>query len=165
MKIKKIAFIDEFRKFITRGNVVDLAVGVIIGASFQSIVSSVVSDLIMPLVGWLFGDIDFSNLFIVLGKLPENADPAKLSSLSYVRDELGCAVFAYGAFITAVINFLILAFVICLLVKGINAVKSKFERKEEVAEENAEPTTKTCPYCKTEINIEATRCPHCTSEL
>jgi large conductance mechanosensitive channel len=137
-------FLDEFKKFITRGNVMDLAVGVIIGGAFTSIVTSLNEDIIMPIIG-IFGGIDFSNLMIALGT-GENAPMLK-----------------YGNFITAVINFLITALVIFCMVRALNKVNDMFSKKEE--ETAAEPTTKICPFCKSEIPIDATRCPHCTSEL
>lgn len=159
---KATGFFAEFKKFIMRGNVIDLAVGVIIGAAFQAIVNSLVKDIITPLIGCITGNTDFSNLFIILGST-EGLDPTKLGSLTYVRDEMGIAVFAYGSFITAIINFLILAFCIFLLVKGINALHDLGKKKEEAAP--AAPTTKKCPFCCSDISIEATRCPHCTSQL
>lgn len=137
-------FIAEFKKFITRGNVMDMAVGVIVGGAFTAIVTSLNKDILTPLLG-IFGGMDFSNLMVKLGS-GENAP-----------------VLMYGNFITAVINFLITAFVIFCLVKGINSVNEKFSKKEEEAP--AAPTTKKCPYCKSEIDIDATKCPHCTSEL
>jgi large conductance mechanosensitive channel len=137
-------FLDEFKKFITRGNVMDLAVGVIIGGAFTSIVTSLNEDIIMPIIG-IFGGIDFSNLMIALGT-GKNAPMLK-----------------YGNFITAVINFLITALVIFCMVRALNKVNDMFSKKEE--ETAAEPTTKICPFCKSEIPIDATRCPHCTSEL
>ena len=146
----------EFKEFIMRGNVVDLAVGVIIGGAFGAIVSSLVDDIIMPVISLLTKGIDFANLFIQL------SGDEKYATLEAAK-EAGVAVIAYGNFIAAVINFLIMALVIFLLVKGINKARS-IGRKEEPAEEEA-PTTKTCPFCKSEIAIEATRCPHCTSEI
>ena len=137
-------FVEEFKKFITRGNVIDMAVGVIIGGAFTSIVTSLNADILTPLLG-VFGGIDFSHLQIVLGAGEE------------------APVLAYGNFITAVINFLVTALVIFCLVKFINALNDKFSPKKEEAP--AAPTTKKCPYCMSEIAIEATRCPHCTSQL
>ena len=154
-------FFGEFKEFILRGNVIDLAVGVIVGGAFQKIVQSVVNDLIMPLVGMLL-KTDFSSLYIPLfdtAKYPELAGAA----LAVVRDEKGLPVFAYGSFLTQLINFLIMAFIIFLMVKGINSLAKLRHKKEEEVEE--EPTTKTCPFCCTEIDIKATRCPHCTSQL
>lgn len=136
------AFIKEFKEFISRGNVMDMAVGVIIGGAFTAIVTSLVNDILMPVLSLITGGLDFTSLCIVLGE-GENA-----------------ATLNYGAFIAAIINFLLIAFVIFLLVKMIN----KFSRKKK-EEEPAPVTTKTCPFCKEEISIDATRCPHCTSEL
>ncbi|MDD6284293.1 MAG: large conductance mechanosensitive channel protein MscL [Firmicutes bacterium] len=163
IKKKTTGFFAEFKKFIMRGNVIDLAVGVIIGAAFQAIVNSLVNDIINPILG-LFVGTDFSNLFIPLGST-DGLDPTKLNSLSYVRDEMGVAVFAYGSFITAIINFLILAFCIFLLVKGINALYELGTKKNAKEAAPAAPTVKKCPFCCSEIDIKATRCPHCTSEL
>ena len=137
-------FIEEFKKFIMRGNVMDMAVGVIVGGAFTSIVTSLNQDILTPVLG-IFGGTDFSNLKVTLGS-GENAP-----------------VLCYGNFITAVINFLITAFVIFVLVKAINKIGDKLLRKEEEAP--PEPTTKICPYCRSEIAKEATRCPHCTSNL
>lgn len=136
-------FIEEFKKFIMRGNVMDMAVGVIVGGAFTSIVTSLNEDILTPILG-IFGGTDFSNLKITLG----------------VTDS--APVLTYGNFITAVINFLITALVIFVLVKAINAIGDKMPHKEEAP---AEPTTKMCPYCRSEIDKEATRCPHCTSQL
>lgn len=134
-------FISEFKKFIMRGNVMDMAVGVIVGGAFTAIVTSLNQDILTPILG-IFGGTDFSNLVLKLGT-GENAP-----------------VLMYGNFITAIINFLITAFVIFCLVKGINAINDRFVKKEDKPEA---PTTKKCPYCKSEIAIDATRCPHCTS--
>lgn len=142
--LKNKGLIEEFKKFIMRGNVMDMAVGVIVGGAFTAIVTSLNQDILTPILG-LFGGMDFSYLTLKLGT-GENAP-----------------VLMYGNFITAVINFLITAFVIFMLVKAINAVNDKFTKKEEEAP--ATPTTKKCPYCMSEIAIEATRCPHCTSQL
>lgn len=137
---------EEFKKFIMRGNVMDMAVGVIVGGAFTAIVTSLNKDILTPILG-VFGGIDFSHLSITLGE--GEAAP----------------VLAYGNFITAVLNFLITAFVIFLLVKAINVINDRLTKKEETKEEPAAPTTKTCPYCKSAIAIDATRCPHCTSTL
>ncbi len=131
-------FLKEFKEFALKGNVMDLAIGVIIGAAFQAIVTSLTSDIISPIIG-LFADTDFNDM------------TAKIRNVD-IR---------YGAFITAVINFVIMALVIFLFLKVINKL-SNLSKKDEIA---AEPTTKKCPYCCTEIDIKATRCPHCTSEL
>ena len=148
-------FISEFKTFIMRGNVIDLAVGVIIGGAFQKIVNSLVNDIVMPLFSLLTGGIDFSNWFLVLGE-GEFATAA-------AAKEAGVATLNYGTFLSTALDFLIMAFVIFLIIKGINSVTEKF--KKEKAEEPAAPTTKVCPYCKSEIDIAATKCPHCTSEV
>ena len=137
-------FFNEFKKFIMRGNVMDMAVGVIVGGAFTSIVTSLNQDILTPILG-IFGGTDFSNLIVTLGT-GENAPQLR-----------------YGSFITAVINFLITAFVIFCLVKFLNVLGDKFIKKEE--EEKKAPTTKICPYCRSTIAIEAVRCPHCTSSL
>ena len=154
-KDKKSGFGKEFKAFIMRGNVIDLAVGVIIGGAFQAIVNSLVNDIIMPVISLITGGIDFTSWFVAL-------DGNKYDTLAAAQ-EAGASVLAFGTFISAILNFLIMAFVIFLLVKGINKVREAGQ-KEEPAEEEA-PTTKECPFCKSEIAIEATRCPHCTSEL
>lgn len=131
---------DEFKKFISRGNVMDMAVGVIIGGAFTAIVNSLVNDVMMPVLSLITGGLDFSKLCIVLG------------------EGEGAATLNYGAFIAAVINFLLIALVIFMLIKTINKVFKKEEAPAPV-------TTKECPYCKQKIAKEATRCPHCTSQL
>ena len=154
-------FFGEFNEFALRGNVIDLAVGVIIGGAFQSIVKSLVDDLIMPFVGLATGGTNFNDQFIVL---KEGAQGLKeYASLELAKAD-GATVFAYGSFITTVINFIIMAIAIFLLVKGINKLHKLSQKKtEEVVVE--EPTTKICPFCKSEIAIDATRCAHCTSEI
>ena len=137
-------FFSEFKKFILRGNVIDLAVGVIIGGAFQAIVKSLVDDIVMPLVGMATGNIDFSQRIWQIGE-GENA-----------------AVLTWGNFVTAVLNFLIMSFVIFCFIKVINAIADKASKKKD--EEEA-PTTKKCPYCCTEIDIAAVKCPHCTSDI
>lgn len=160
-RMKKMGgFMGEFRQFALRGNVVDLAVGVIIGGAFQKIVSSVVSDLIMPFVGLLTGGINFTDQFVVL-KYPEGAEGVTYATLKAATDA-GATTFNYGAFITAVIDFIIMAFVIFLLVKGINKLTTRRKAEPETEET---PSTKVCPFCRSEISIEAIRCPHCTSVL
>ena len=143
----------EFREFIMRGNVMDMAVGVIIGGAFQKIISSLVDDIIMPLISLLTGGIDFNNKFVVL-------DGGSYASLEAAK-EAGAATLNYGTFITVVINFILMALVIFFLVKAMNNLSNKLAKEKE----EAPATTKVCPHCKSEINIEATRCPHCTSEL
>lgn len=144
VKEKGKGFIAEFKKFITRGNVLDMAVGVIVGGAFTSIVTSLNTDILTPLLA-IFGGTDFSYLTVTLG----NGEEAP--------------VLYYGNFITAVINFLITAFMIFLLIKFMNGLGSRLSKKKE--EEPAAPTTKTCPYCKSTIPLDATKCAHCTSDL
>ena len=165
MANKQSKFLKEFRDFAMKGNVIDLAVGVIIGGAFQTIIKSVVSDLINPLIGLLFKS-DYSGLYIPLfsdeaGKVAGFVDGMPLAE---VTEKLGLPVFAYGNFISNVINFVIMAFVIFLMVKLINKLSNiKFKKEEEIVEEA--PTTKECPYCFSEIDIRATRCPHCTETV
>ncbi len=135
-------FWKEFKAFISRGSVMDMAVGIIIGGGFTAIVNSLVNDLVMPILSLLTGGYDFTKLSVVLGS-GESA-----------------ATLNYGLFIAAVINFILIAFVIFCLIKAINKMKDKIKKNEE-----ADPTTKICPFCKSEIDIAATRCPHCTSQL
>lgn len=141
----KKGFFNEFKKFLTESDAVSLAVGVIIGAAMKDLVTSLVDNIFNPIIGLAVGKVDFSSLQI----------------------KIGDATIRYGAFITSLINFVLMAFVVFLIVKTINGLKDKFKSlpfaKEE--EEEAAPTTKVCPFCQSEINIEATRCPHCTSKL
>lgn len=146
--------INEFKQFIMRGNVLDMAVGVIIGGAFQKIISSLVNDVIMPVISLVTGGVDFSNWFISL-------DGKSYASLAEAQ-AAKAATLNYGAFITQVIDFLIMAFVIFMLVKTMNTLANRV--KKPVVEEK-EPETKICPYCMSEIDIQASRCPHCTSEL
>ena len=120
-----ITMLTEFQKFIAKGNVMDMAVGIIIGAAFTAIVKSMVDDLLNPIIGAIFGGVDFTNYFVVLGE-------GEFASLEAAR-EAGAAAFAYGAFLTGVINFLIIAFVVFLLVKNVNRIKEAMEKKEEPA--------------------------------
>ncbi len=151
-------FFKEFKEFAMKGNVVDLAVGVIIGGAFQAIINSVVNDLIMPLIGLLTGGVNFNEQFLIL-KLPEGVTAESVTSAA-VASELGVTTLNYGALITAILNFVIMAFVIFLMVKFINKLTSL--GKKEVVEVK---TTRECPYCKSVVSIKAVRCPHCTSEL
>ena len=148
-----MGLIKEFREFIARGNVVDMAVGVIIGGAFSTIVNSLVNDIIMPVSSLATGKIDFSSMFISL-------NGEKYPSLAAAQ-EAGASVFAYGSFIQNIIQFLLIAFVLFLVIKGMNKAHDKLSKPAP----EAAPTTKICPFCKSEIPIEATRCPHCTSEL
>ncbi|MBO6214220.1 MAG: large conductance mechanosensitive channel protein MscL [Lachnospiraceae bacterium] len=145
-------FANEFREFVMRGSVMDLAVGVIIGGAFQSIINSLVNDIIMPVISMLTGGIDFTNWFISL-------DGNKYETYAAAQ-EAGAATLGYGAFITAIINFLLMALVIFCLVKFLNSVAARVKK-----EEAAEPTEKECPYCKAMIPIGAVKCQHCTSDL
>jgi large conductance mechanosensitive channel len=143
--------LKEFREFALRGNVLDMAVGIIIGAAFGKIITSFVNDILMPPIGLLLGNVDFANLFINLSGQPyvslEEAQAA------------GAATINYGLFINTVLDFIIVAFVVFLLVRQVN----RMQREEEAPP--AEPTTRECPYCLSTIPVKATRCPHCTSEL
>ncbi len=148
-------FFAEFKAFISKGNVMDLAVAVVIGAAFQGIINSVVNDVIMPFISLITGGTDFKSWYVVLGDNPKGLD-----TLEALQAE-GIATFAYGNLIAAIINFLIIALVVFLLVKAIARVQNLVPKKPAEA---AAPTTKKCPYCLSEIDIKATRCPHCTSE-
>ncbi len=152
---KTKGFAAEFKKFIMRGNVIDLAVGVIVGGAFQAIVKSLVDDIVMPVISLATKGLNFSDWFIAL-------DGKEYLTLAEAQ-AAGAATLSYGNFISAVINFLIMAFVVFVIVKAINTIAEKSKKKEEEAP--AEPTTKECPYCKSEIAIDATRCPNCTSQL
>jgi large conductance mechanosensitive channel len=145
----------DFREFILRGNVVDLAVGVIIGAAFGTIVSSLVSDVIMPPIGLLLGNVDFSNLFMVL-KQGAKA-PGPYASLADAQ-AAGAVTLNYGVFVTKAVAFLIVAFVVFLMVRAVAGLR----RHEAPA---PAPSTRSCPFCATDIPVKAIRCPHCTSEL
>ena len=147
--------LKEFKEFAMRGNVVDMAVGIIIGAAFGTIVKSLVADLIMPPIGLLLGNVDFTDLFVVL-KQGATAGPY----LTLVdAQKAGAVTLNYGVFANTVISFIIVAFSVFLLIRAIN----KLKRQEEAPPE--EPTTKECPHCLSSIPIKATRCGHCTSEL
>lgn len=148
--------LKEFKEFAMRGNVVDMAVGIIIGAAFGTIVNSLVQDVIMPPIGLLLGNIDFSNLFIVL---KEGAKaPPPYESLAAAK-AAGATSINYGVFINTIITFLIVSFAVFLLIRNINRLK----RQEEALA--PAPTTKECMFCLSSIPMKATRCPHCTSEL
>lgn len=152
---KTTGIFKEFKEFISKGNVIDLAVGVIIGGAFTAIVTNLVTNVVTPAISLLTGRVSFTDLFIAL-------DGGEYATLAAAQ-EAGAVTINYGLFIQAVIDFIITAFVIFLLVKGINKIRSIGKKDEEVVE--AAPTTKVCPFCKSEINIEATRCPNCTSEV
>ena len=148
--------IDEFKKFIMRGNVIDMAVGIIIGGAFTKIVNSMVADVLMPPLGLLLGKVDFSNWFIVIKNGTNGA--AHYATMAEAQ-AAGATTLNLGLFLNAVISFLIVAFCVFLLIKGINKLNAK---KEEAP---APVTTKKCPFCCSEIPLEAKKCPHCTSEL
>ena len=145
-KEKKSGFFAEFKKFILRGNVMDMAVGVIVGGAFTAIVTSLNKDILSPIIA-LIGGIDFSYLSVTLG----SSDSAP--------------ILAYGNFITAVLNFLITSLVIFLIIKGINVASDRVAARFKKEQEEAAPTEKECPYCMSKISIKATRCPNCTSQL
>ena len=147
--------LQEFKKFAMRGNVVDMAVGIIIGGAFGTIVKSLVADVLMPPIGLLLGGVDFANFFVTL---KEGATAGPYASLAAAQ-EAGAVVISYGVFLNAVISFLIVAFAVFLLIKGINKLQAEKEAPPK------EPTTKECPFCFSAIPVKATRCPNCTSEL
>jgi len=147
--------LKEFKEFAMRGNVVDMAVGIIIGGAFGTIVKSLVADVLMPPLGLLLGGIDFANFFAVL---KQGAKPGPYAAVADAQ-AAGAVTINYGVFINTVISFLIVAFAVFLLVRGINSL----HRRE--AAPAAPPSTRECPYCFSTIAIKATRCPHCTSEL
>lgn len=148
--------LKEFKEFIMRGNVVDMAVGIIIGVAFGTIITSLVKDIIMPPISLLTGSVDFNNLFWVMKK----GDTTPAGTYDYTTldqaHELGATTLNYGAFINTIIIFIIVAFAVFLLIRQINKMRQRPE---------AAPTTKDCPYCVSKIPLKATRCPNCTSEL
>ncbi len=145
----------EFKEFALRGSVLDMAVGIIIGAAFGTVVSSLVSDILMPPIGLLLGHVDFGNLFVVLA---HGTTPAPYASLAAAQ-QAGAVTLNYGQFINKIISLLIVAFALFLVIRSMNRLTKKAEAAP------AEPTTKECPHCFTTIPIKAVRCPHCTSEL
>jgi large conductance mechanosensitive channel len=149
--------LKEFRDFVLRGNVIELAVAFILGAAFTVVVRSFADDVLMPPVGLLFGDLDFRDFFVVM---KEGATPGPYASLQAAKDA-GAVVWAYGLFITAVITFVITAFALFLVIKAAKRVQ---ERQKE-APAAAAPTTKKCPFCMSDVNISATRCAFCTSQI
>ncbi|GAB5451739.1 MAG: large-conductance mechanosensitive channel protein MscL [Halioglobus sp.] len=147
--------LKDFKEFAMRGNVVDMAVGIIIGGAFGTIVKSLVADVIMPPIGLLMGGVDFSDLFITL---KEGAQAGPYATLEMAQ-EAGAVTISYGLFLNSVVSFLIVAFAVFLLIRSINKLQAEEETEEEA------PTTKECGYCLSEVPLKATRCPHCTSEL
>ena len=147
--------LKEFKTFVMRGNVLDMAVGVIIGGAFGAIIKSLVNDILMPPIGLLFGNVDFSNLFLTL---KSGATPGPYPTLALAQ-EAGAVTINYGLFINSIIIFLIMALALFVLIRGVN----RMQKEEEVPP--TEPTEKECPHCFTTILIKATRCPHCTSNL
>jgi large conductance mechanosensitive channel len=147
--------LKDFKEFAMRGNVVDMAVGIIIGGAFGTIVKSLVSDVIMPPIGWLLGNVDFSNLFLTIAA----GDPAGPYATLADAQGAGAVTVNYGMFFDSVVSFLIVAFAVFLLVRGINTMK----RKEEAAP--PPPDKKDCPHCFSTVPMKATRCPNCTSEI
>ena len=147
--------VKEFKEFILRGNVMDMAVGIIIGAAFVAIVNSLVNDIIMPPIGMLLGGVDFSNLYILLQEGTPGAPYASLAD----AQTAGAVTINYGVFLNGLISFLIIALVVFLLIRSINRLVASEEAPTE------EPTTKECPFCLSEVPIKASRCPQCTSDL
>jgi large conductance mechanosensitive channel len=148
-----MSIVSEFKEFAMKGNVVDLAVGVIIGGAFGKIVDSLVKDIVMPMVGRLLGGVDFKHLYVNLG--------SKTFETLEAAEKAGAPIVKYGAFINTVVDFVIIAFAIFMAIKVMNRLK----RAEEAAPAPAEPTTRECPHCLSAIPLKATRCPHCTSQL
>ena len=147
-----MSIVSEFKEFAMKGNVVDLAVGVIIGGAFGKIVDSLVKDIVMPAMGRMLGGVDFKHLYLNLGdKVFETLEAAEKASAPIVK---------YGAFINSVVDFVIIAFAIFMAIKVMNRLK-----RAEEAPPSAEPTTRECPHCLSAIPLKATRCPHCTSQL
>lgn len=149
-------FLKEFKEFAVKGNVIDMAVGIIIGGAFSPIVNSLVKDIIMPPIGFVLNNVDFKNLYLSLTPTTEH-----YSTVAEAQ-EAGLVTINYGVFINTLISFLIVSFAVFLLVKTINKLKA--EKKEEPAAP-AEPTTKECPFCCSTINIKAKKCPNCASEV
>jgi len=147
--------LKEFKEFALRGNVLDMAIGIIIGAAFGTIVTSMVNDVLMPPIGLLLGRVDFANLFFVI-KEGTTAGPYDTVEIA---KQAGAVTINYGLFINKIISFLIVAWCVFIIIKGMN----KLKKKEEV--KPADPTTKECPYCLSVIPIKATRCGHCTADL
>ncbi|MDD4876013.1 MAG: large conductance mechanosensitive channel protein MscL [Dehalococcoidales bacterium] len=152
--------LKEFRQFIIRGNVVDMAVGIIVGIAFGALITSLVADILMPPIGLLVGNVDFANLFVVLKSGSPAAPYASLADAKVA----GAVTINYGVFVMAIISFIIIMFALFMIVRYINRLRYQVDRlKEETAQ--AEPTIKECPFCFSSIPIKASRCPQCTSQL
>lgn len=152
-------YADEFKTFAIKGNVIDMAVGIIIGAAFGKIVDSMVKDIIMPPMGWIMGKVDFTNLYLTL----PNSQGQIISYPSLQEAQAaGAVTINYGLFINTLISFIFVALAVFLLIKFINKLRAATEKK---VEEQIEATTKTCPRCFSEININASKCPHCTADI
>jgi large conductance mechanosensitive channel len=151
-----MSILEEYQKFAVRGNVVDMAVGIIIGAAFNGVVQSLVRDVLTPPLGLLMGDVDFTNLFVVL----REGTPAAPYATLEAAQSAGAVTLNLGVFVNSAISFLIVTFAVFLLVRYINRL-----REPETAPEPAAPTVKKCPYCASDVPVAATRCPHCTSDL
>ncbi|KGF46274.1 mechanosensitive ion channel protein MscL [Veillonella montpellierensis DNF00314] len=149
------ALLKEFKRFAFKGNMIDLAVGMIIGAAFTGLVNSIVNNLIMPIISLLTAGIDFNNMYLPLNSA---ALVAQENGADLVTAKKAGAVFAYGSFITDLVQFIILAFVVFMLIRLVTTIMSRDEQEKKI-------TTKTCPFCKSEIPLEATKCAHCTSDI
>lgn len=149
------ALLKEFKRFAFKGNMIDLAVGMIIGAAFTGLVNSIVNNLIMPIISLLTAGIDFNNMYLPLNSA---ALVAQENGADLATAKKAGAVFAYGSFITDLVQFIILAFVVFMLIRLVTTIMSREEKEKKI-------TTKTCPFCKSEIPLEATKCAHCTSDI
>ncbi|OPY79464.1 MAG: Large-conductance mechanosensitive channel [Syntrophus sp. PtaU1.Bin005] len=149
--------LKEFKEFALKGNVVDMAVGIVLGVAFGAIIKSLVDDLLMPPLGLVLGSADFTNLFMII---KEGASPGPFATLAEAQ-KAGAVTVNYGLFINTIVNFLIVAFALFLVIRNMNELRRRMEKPEA----EAAPDTKECPYCLSTIPIKATRCPNCTSEL
>lgn len=149
--------LKEFKEFALKGNVVDMAVGIVLGVAFGAIIKSLVDDLLMPPLGLVLGSADFTNLFMII---KEGATPGPFATLAEAQ-KAGAVTVNYGLFINTIVNFLIVAFALFLVIRNMNELRRRMEKPEA----EAAPDTKECPYCLSTIPIKATRCPNCTSEL
>lgn len=153
--------INEFKEFAVKGNVVDMAVGIIIGASFGNVVNSLVNDIIMPPLGFLMGKVDFSNMYLTI----YNPHPEQTFSSLKSAASAGVVTLNYGLFLNTIISFIIVAYAVFILIKAINKLKAAAEKKCLADEAAAEPTSKECPRCFSKIDVKATKCPHCTADI